>query len=243
MKLYKMLVMALCLALVACAALQAAAPGVAYAAKSSVISADATELKLVKGESKDVTLTFTLHNVKLKVNWDNSKVVTCKMSDKWDGDKTTMTVKAKGTGKAVIRLTNEKTKDVLKIKVTVVKKNAKQDIRTLVGKTVKSANKELADELKYSKIGYDNGSFRVGRDSLKRIKKIILYGGKGKYRLYSVYPGMKAATAVKTLEKQGWKLAKTSAKGGIYLNSGDPVHAIQLKEKSSKLAQVIYYVP
>ena len=239
MKRLNRIIAVLCLALLACMILPAATPA---ALAKAALTADRTDVKLVKGEKAVVTLTFPYVG-SIGVKWDNAKVAKCKLSQKWEGDKTTMTITALSAGKTTVSLTNSKSKDVLKIKVTVVSKDAKQELRAVMGKTVKAANKTLADELKATAKGYDNGSFRVGRNTLKRINKIVLYGGKGGYRLFGTYPGMKLTAAVSTLKKKGWKLARKSSSGDIYLSESDPAHAIRLKKKSAKVSQVIYYVP
>ena len=238
MKLKKMLMAALCLMLAACMALPAA-----LAEDSTVLSASMTDITLVKGESVVVDLTYELMG-KIFVKWDNAYAITCKMSGVWDGKRTSMTVSGLGVGKSTITLTDSLTDGALNIRVTVTDgKQAKNELRTLIGKTVKAANKLLPDPLKATGSGYDNGRFSVKRDSLKRIKSITLYGGKGAYRLFSVYPGLKYTTAVSRLKKQGWKRAKKSSKGDIYLNSSDPAHAIRLVKKSTKVGKILYYIP
>ncbi len=243
MKHWNRIVAVLCLVLMACVALPVAAPS---ALAAPALTADRTDVRLVVGEETEVTLTFP-HSGGFKFALDNSLVADCKLTKKWDGYDTGLVIKGLAKGKATVTLTNSVDSSVVKIKVTVAEKNAKQEIRTLMGKTVKQANKDLANELKYVKKRYDNGCFRVVRNSLKRIKNITLYAGKGKYRLFGVYPGMKLSTAATKLKKQGWKQAKKSTKKGVtscvYLNSGDSAHAMKLTAKSSRLTQVIYYVP
>lgn len=243
MKHWNRIIALLCLVLVACMALPVAAPA---ALAEPALTADKTEVKLNKGEQTTVTLTFP-HNGSFNCKWDNAIVANCVMSKVWNGYKTTMIIEGLAAGTTTVTLTNTVDDIPLIIHVTVVEKKGKQEIRTLMGKTVKQANKELANALKYAKKRYDNGSFRVTRNSLKRIKNITLYAGKGKYRLFSVYPGMKASSAAAKLKKQGWKAGRKSKKNGvttvIYLNDTDPAHAIKLSQKSSKVTQVIYYVP
>lgn len=243
MKRINKLLAVLCLALMACVAVQTALPcAVPAALAESPLTADKTEVKLVKGEKAVVTLTFKLIG-KIKGSLDNANVATCELGKKWDGEKTTLTIEGLDVGTATIKLTNDKTDDVLKIKVTVLKKNDKQETRTMMGKTVKSVNKGLTEELKAKGSSYDNGCFKVKRNSLGRINRITVYAGKGKYRLFSTYPGMKTSTAATKLKNQGWKRIKKSSSGDIYLNNTYPALALKLKAKGSKVSQVIFYVP
>ena len=243
MKHWNRIVAMLCLVLMVCVALPVAAPA---ALAEPALTADKTEIKLNKGEQTTVTLTFP-HSGGFSCAWDNKIVANCVMTKVWDGYKTTMIVEGLSVGKTTVTFTNTVDDTKLIIHVTVVEKNGKQEIRPLMGKTVKQANKEVANALKRSGKSYDNGYFKVARNTLKRIKSITLYAGKGKYRLFSVYPGMKATSAAAKLKKQGWKASRKSKKNGvttvIYLNNTDPAHAIKLSQKSSKVTQVIYYVP
>ena len=233
----RLFIAALCLALVLCMALPA------LAEDRPALTANMTEITLLKGQSKDVTLTYALLG-RISVKWDNAYAVSCKMSGVWDGNNTTMTVKGLNVGKATVTLTDSETDGVLKIKVTVTDgKAAKSELSTLMGKTVKAANKAVPRALKAARSGYDNGYFSVKRNSLRRIKSITLYGGKGSYRLFSVYPGLKLTEAVARLKKQGWKRAMKSAKGDVYLSSGDPSHAIRLVKSGAKVGKIIYYIP
>ena len=238
MKLKKLLMAALCVALVACMALPAV-----LAENGAALTASMTEITLVKGQSVDVALTYERLG-KIFVKWDNAYAVSCKMSDVWDGKNTTMKVTGLGVGKTTITLTDSETDGELKINVTVTDgKQANKDLSTLMGMTVRAANKTLPHALKAAKSGYDNGYFSVKRNSLKRIKRITLYNGKGSYRLFSVYPGQKLTKAAAKLKKQGWKLARKSAKGDIYLSNGDSAHAVRLVPNATRVGEIIYYIP
>lgn len=233
----------LCLALALCLAMPAALAA-DRAKGGAALTANMTDIRLVKGESVDVTLTYAYKDGGIDVAWDNDSVVSCVMSGKWDGDDTTMTVKAKGVGKSTVTLTNTKTRDVLKINVTVVSgKEVKSEVSKLAGKTVKAANAALPNALKLKKGAYDNGCLKVKLDAFKRIKNITLYAGNGAYRLFSIYPGMKYTAAASTLKKQGWKLTKKTGKGDYYLSNSDLFHAIRVLKTGAKVKQVIYYIP
>ncbi|MBQ3424582.1 MAG: Ig-like domain-containing protein [Clostridia bacterium] len=106
------------------------------------LSSGTTKVALKAGKSKTVALTWKLKGA-LKCSISNASVVDCSLGKIKDG-KGTLTIKAKKAGKATVTLTNDKTADVVKIKVTV-KAGAvpaepvvdRTKVTVKVGKTVK----------------------------------------------------------------------------------------------------------
>ena len=105
------------------------------------LKASATKVTLDQGKSKKVTLTWQLSG-KVSVKWDNASVVKCKFGKQWKNKKNTLTIQAVGAGTATVTLTNDMTKDVVKIKVTVRESGKpvpvvdKTDLTLKVGETV-----------------------------------------------------------------------------------------------------------
>ena len=122
------------------------------------LKASATKVTLDPGKSKKVTLTWQLQG-KVYVKWDNASVVKCKFGKQWKDKKNTLTIQAIGPGTATITLINNKTRDVVEIKVTVrdsgkpVPVVDKTDLALKVGETanVKVTKTWQEDALPYVK--------------------------------------------------------------------------------------------
>lgn len=89
----------------------------------SPLSADALKLNLDVGATKTVTLTYKL-NGKLSLKKYDSSVLNCTLGRIGPGGKCALTIRTIRPGSQTLVVTNSKTSDVVKIKVTVRKQEA-----------------------------------------------------------------------------------------------------------------------
>ena len=179
----------------------------------SPLSVDISELTFTTQVSKTVTCTYLLDG-SVYVQVANKDIVTCE-GGKWKGDKLPLTIYAWQPGTTTITISNSKTKDVKKIKVTV--KTISGNIQGILGKPILSVRDRIADYLIYDSGSYLNLYFGVGVTGvLDKIDQIHVLSG-SKYKLYGVYPGMSADTAINKLEDAGWSYSN-------YKTSGTEIH-------------------
>lgn len=246
MKLYRKLIAALCLALIACVAVLpvcALAQTAVTVERNTTLWVDISKLTLRVGETKAVKLTWKSKSGQLYYSWDNAAVIDFKKSGVWDGDTTTLYIKGLAEGQTTVRITNSVNSDMATIDVTVIDEDRQQEVADILGLTVKSANVRLSDKLKAVTGGYSNGYVRAVVNDLDRIRDITLTSFSKRYTLFTVYPGMKFKTAAAQLKKLGWKQAKKRGTSVYYLNEEYLCRAICLDKSGSVVAGVRYYVP
>lgn len=244
----KKLIAALSLALMLCVALAGALPmGANLAARAeanaSTLSVDRSKLTLNVGETQTVLLTWTSTTGQLYYSWDNSAVIKFEKSGQWTGQTTKLFVTGLAAGKAKITITNSLNTDKATINVTVKGDDVQQDMRDLLGITVKNANKRLEDKLRAVSGAYSNGYFSARTNALGRLNDINITAGDGKYTLFAVYPGLSFKKAAAQLKKLGWKQVKKQSDTYFYLNDDYLCRAVSLVKKGANVAAVRYFVP
>ena len=204
----------------------------------SPLTASGTQLTLAKGKTANIKITWMLTG-KVFMKWDNSSVMNCQFSGGWKNKATTLRIKALSPGRSTIILSNSKTKDTVKIVVTVPKATSEQfELSAFMGTTVEAANAALPDALEPAQIGYENQIFSVRENSLGRINEIALYGD-GDYRLLSVCPGMKRAEAEALLAGQGWL-----PRDNVFVSDSDTAHAVGLETSDDgAVTCIVYFTP
>ena len=226
----------------------ATAGGKSYTCKitvNSVLTASATSVTVKKGKSAQVTLNFKLTGVKLSGVIDNSEIASFTIGKQADGQ-VPLTIKGKAPGTTVITLSNEKTKDTVKIKVTVEAvtpaKITRGNIQSLYGKTISDANALLTDKMTKDGSYYLNYNFGAKVNSKGKINYLYVYEG-SKYSLFGVYPGMSWSTALTTVQGSSLKWTKyyQDTSGIWYTCEKYPTRMLFLKKKSSKVEEVYYY--
>ncbi len=85
----------------------------------SPLSAKATSVKLKAGKTKKIALTWQLLGT-VNMKWDDASVIDCKLGEFKD-KKGTLKITALCPGTSTITLSNSKTRDTVRIKVTVLK--------------------------------------------------------------------------------------------------------------------------
>ena len=233
----------LCMALIACMALPLGLGALAEA--NSTLYVDQPALTLKVGQTKTVKLTWTGTSGQLYYAWDNAAVIKFEKSPDWVGQTKELYITGLAAGTAIVTITCSSSSDVATIKVTVQgeEEERQQDVRELLGMSVKNANKRLEHKLKKIGGAYANGYFSAKLNAFKRISDITVTSGNGRYSLFSIYPGMRFTQAASHLKKLGWKKVKRTGGSYFYLNDTYPCHAVCLEKKSSKVSTVRYYVP
>ena len=215
------------------------------------MTASATSLKLAPGKARVIALTLNYKDG-ISASWDNAGVISCaqsKMTAKGKGYTFTITVKALAGGEATLTVWNKKcagkAMEKLKIRVLVGDGAASaepQELCGFMGKTVKAANKTLKLKLEAAQMGYANQCFGAFLDSDGRIEEIQLYGGEGRYTLFSVWPGMEPAKADEALRGQGWQPGGHDTAGDLYFSEADAAHAIRLECDAGGALMLVTYL-
>ena len=189
------------------------------------------KLSISEGEEARVAISYYLDG-DIVYSESKSGIVDCTWEDGWDGDDTGLIIKGVAAGKTTITIKNSKTKDVVKVKVTVTPAPVVEyvyEIGQLFGKDIATANSMLKDKLIYYKENfYSNGPFGVTVDSSGCINAMILTDGDGLYTLMYIYPGMSMSAAHSQLVSLGFKIAKNSSTV-TYLNSALPGMYLSVK--------------
>ena len=84
----------------------------------SPLRASATAVSVYENREKNVQITFKLSGT-VRYEVEDYSIVSCEWSKEWENDTTTLTITGKHAGVTCVTITNNKTSDVLKIKVRV----------------------------------------------------------------------------------------------------------------------------
>ena len=201
----------------------------------SPLKVDTTSVSFTTQASKTVTVTFKIAGT-IYYSIADSSIVSCAWGEGWNGNKTTLKITPKKTGTTTITISNNKSKDVKKIKVTV--KPISGSIQSLLGKKIANYKNRLANKLTLSGKFYMNSYLGA---QVKRGKIVFICISSGsKYRLFGVYPGMDVFKADGLLEKAGFSWSSASDSGSWFYRKGSTAILLNYSTYSYNVTDISY---